>query len=285
MWPFTGGCHIDGGCGKYLDWCGDCPVLKSGKKNDLSYKVFKRKVKTYKNIDLTIVGLSNWLKRCAEKSFLFRNKRVVNLPNPINTNFFRPILKSVAKEILNLQANKKLILFGAMGATSDPNKGFKELTEALKKVFPKTLFELIVFGASKPLSIQNFDFPAHYKGRLNDQLSLQILYSAADVVLVPSLQENLSNIIMESLACGTPVVGFNIGGNSDMIDHRVNGYLAEPYDAKDLAKGIDWVVNHKNHQKLCQKAREKVLQKFDSKVVAKQYIALYNEILSKQSHK
>jgi glycosyltransferase involved in cell wall biosynthesis len=285
MWPFTGGCHVDGGCGKYTKVCGDCPVLKSGKEFDLSNKIFTRKLKTYKNLDVTIVGLSRWLKNCAQNSFLFQKKRIVNLPNPINTDFFKPVSKVVAKEILNLPKNKKLVLFGAFNPLGDSNKGSKKLTEAFKKVSEKDLIELMIFGSTRPLVESEFDFPTHYMGRINDELSLRILYSAADVMVVPSLQEAFGQTASEAMSCGTPVVAFAATGLLDIVDHKKNGYLAEPYDPSDLAKGIDWVIKHKNHQQLCQNAREKILKKFDSKVVAKQYIALYNEILATQNHK
>jgi len=114
---------------------------------------------------------------------------------------------------------------------------------------------------------------------LHDDVSLRVLYSAADVMIVPSLQENLSNAIMESLACGTPVVGFAIGGNSDLIEHQITGYLAKPYNATDLAQGIEWVMNASNYQEISQSSREKVLREFDSQVVAKKYIDLYNQII------
>ncbi len=116
-------------------------------------------------------------------------------------------------------------------------------------------------------------------GHLHDDLSIRILYSAADVMIVPSLQENLSNSIMESLSCGTPVVGFNIGGNSDMIEHKKNGYLSAPFKPDSLKSGIEWVLNSPNYNQLCKNARNKVMHEFDSKVVAKKYIKLYEEIL------
>ena len=98
-------------------------------------------------------------------------------------------------------------------------------------------------------------------------------------MIVPSLQENLSNAIMESLCCATPVVGFRIGGNSDMIVHKKTGYLATPFEPEDLKNGIEWVLNSPDYDTLCKNAREKVIKEFDSAVVAKQYIELYKKIL------
>lgn len=139
--------------------------------------------------------------------------------------------------------------------------------------------EFVVFGSSEPKKSQNFGFKTHYLGHLHDDVSLVTLYSAVDVMIVPSLQENLSNVIMESLACGTPAVGFDIGGNNDMIEHQKNGYLAKAFDATDLAYGIEWVLNSENYEELCQNARGKVLREFDSVMVAKEYIEMYATIL------
>jgi len=279
MWAFTGGCHYDEECGAYIINCGNCKVLGSQKENDLSRKVFKRKEKTFFKLNnMTIVGLSNWLNKCSKNSTLLKEKRHVNLPNPIDTDVFKSVDMQVARELWNLPKDKKLVLFGAASATSDPRKGFKELSEAMIQMKDKNI-EFVVFGSSKPKESQKFGFKIYYLGHLYDNVSLVTLYSAVDVMIVPSLQENLSNAIMESLSCATPVVGFNIGGNSDMVEHQKNGYLAMPFDSIDLARGIEWVLNNSNYDELCQNAREKVLKEFDSKIVARKYIELYEEIL------
>ncbi len=279
-WVFTGGCHIKWECEKYKDSCGACPRLGSTKENDLSRQIYKRKQKTFSKIsNLTIVGLSRWLEGCAKESTLLKDKKIVNLPNPIDTNRFKPFEKKKARELWDLPINKKLVLFGAMSATSDINKGFIELGEALHKLKDKNI-EFVVFGSSEPKESQNFGFKTHYMDHLQDDVSLVLLYSAADVMIVPSLQENLSNAIMESLACGTPVVGFDVGGNSDMVEHKNNGYLAKAFDTNDLADGIKYILEDPNYNELCQNARDKVLREFDSNVVAKKYIKLYEEVLN-----
>jgi glycosyltransferase involved in cell wall biosynthesis len=279
-WAFTGGCHIMWECEKYKYACGACPRLGSNKDNDLSQKVFIRKQKTFSKIqDLTIVGLSSWLNECSKSSVLLKDKKHINLPNPINTKIYKPFDKEKSRELWSLPKNKKLVLFGANSATSDINKGFKELSEALSKLICKDI-EFVVFGSSKPQNAPNFGFKTHYLGHLHDDVSLVTLYSAVDVMIVPSLQENLSNAIMESLACGTPVVGFDIGGNADMIEHQQTGYLVKPFDTDDLANGIEWVLHVSDYDELCNKAREKVVREFDSIVVAKKYIELYESILN-----
>lgn len=280
MWAFTGGCHYDEECGRYEQECGHCKVIGSNKDNDLSKNVFRRKQKTFAlKKDMTIIGLSNWLSACAQKSTLLKDKKHINLPNPIDTFLFKPFDKEKARDLWNLPQEKKLVLFGAMGASSDPRKGFQELSEALHKLTCKDV-EFVIFGSSEPQVSQDFGFKTHYLGQLHDDISLVTLYSAVDVMVVPSLQENLSNAIMESLACATPVVGFDIGGNRDMIEHKINGYLAKPFYTDDLAYGIEWVLHVSNCDELCHNAREKVMKKFDSVEVARKYIELYESILN-----
>ena len=281
MWPFTGGCHYNNeGCVKFIESCDLCPVLGSKKYYDLSYRTFKRKIKYYNNLPITVVGLSKWLTESAKNSKLFGRKNIINLPNPIDTEIFKPLDKHIAREMLGMPQEKKIILFGASKATDTPRKGFKELTEALRLVNASNV-ELAVFGSGTPQNPPDFSFPVHYLGRFNDDLSLSVLYSAADVMVVPSLQENLSNVIMESLSCGTPVVAFDIGGNGDMIDQKINGYLAKPYDPSDLASGIEWILNNSNDKNLSDNCRSKVINNFEMKIVAKKYIELYEDILRK----
>lgn len=279
MWAFTGGCHYNEECEGYKNSCGNCKVLASNKKNDLSKKIYDKKREVFKKKEnITIIGLSNWLNECSKNSSLLKDKNHINLPNPIDTTIFKPLDKQKARELWNLPQDKKLVLFGAMGATSDPRKGFKELSEALQKIKNKNI-EFVIFGSSQPKNPQNLGYKTHYLGSLHDDITLVTIYNAVDVMIVPSLQENLSNAIMESLSCSTPVVAFNIGGNSDMIEHLNSGYLANAFNTNDLAYGIDWVLDNPNYEQLCQKARNKVLEKFDNSIVAKKYISLYNEIL------
>jgi glycosyltransferase involved in cell wall biosynthesis len=164
-----------------------------------------------------------------------------------------------------------------MNATGDERKGFTELVQALGLMSGDGI-ELAVFGSSEPENAPSFPFRARYLGRLQDDISLRILYSAADVMVVPSKQENLSNAIMEALACGTPVVGFDIGGNKDMIEHQQNGYLAQPFDPTDLASGIAFCLDQAIALELQENARSKVVNTFEAQLVAMRYKALYEEV-------
>ena len=280
MWAFTGGEHYDEDQQHYLEKCGDSKVLNSNKDKDLSRKGWERKRKVYAQIeDMTIVGLSDWIHQAAKSSSLLEDKNHIQLANPINTNTFAPFDKVEARRLLNLPLDKKLILFGAMNATSDPRKGFNYLFEALKNPMLEST-ELVIFGSSQSATPLGFKQPVHYLGQLHDDVSLRVLYSAADVMVVPSLQESFGQTATESMACGTPVVSFNTTGLKNIINNKINGYLAQPFDTEDLAYGIEWVLKAANYQQLCDNARDKVLTHFDSQIVAKRYIALYKEILA-----
>ena len=281
MWAFTGGCHYDEECRRYEKECGNCPILGSDKEKDLSKKIFYHKEKAFTNKkDMTIIGLSRWLNEASKSSNLLKDKKHINLPNPINTDVFQPFNKEKSRKLWSLPQDKKLVLFGAMGATSDPRKGFSKLIESIEKLDRNNDIEFVVFGSSEPEKTPNLGFKINYLGNLHDDVSLVTLYNSVDVMIVPSLQENLSNAIMESLSCGTPIIGFNIGGNSDMIEHKINGYLVNPFDTTDLKDGIEWVLNSLNYDELCKNARIKVMKEFDSNIVADKYISLYKDIIN-----
>jgi glycosyltransferase involved in cell wall biosynthesis len=284
MWTFTGGCHYSHDCDRYTASCGICPQLRSSNDWDLSRWVWQRKAKAWKNLDLTIVALSSWLSKCASASSLFKEMRVELIPNGIDTQKYRPINRQIARELLNLPQDKHLVLFGAIGATSDKRKGFHLLQPALQDLSQSSWqerLELVIFGASQPENSPNFGFKVHYLGTFSDDLLLAIIYSAADVFVLPSTQENLANTVMEAIACGTPCVTFNIGGMPDLIEHQRNGYLAQPYKIEDLAQGIAWVIENKErHQKLSHHAREKVEQEFTLEIQARRYLSLFTEILA-----
>lgn len=285
MWAFTGGCHYDQGCARFIEGCGNCPLLKSKHRGDLSRRVMKRKMDLFSSKhDIAIVGLSRWMLRQAGRSKATAGMVKVNLPNPINTSAFSPLEKRLARKRLELPQDKKLILFGAMSATDDPRKGYQELIQALRALDVRSEdVEVMVFGSNEPDEKPDIGIAIHYLGNISDDKRLQATYSAADVMVVPSLQENLSNAIMESLACGTPVVCFDIGGNSDMVEHLKTGYLALPCDPLSLAEGIRWVILNKRHGELSANARNKVVEEFDEIPVANRYLSFYQEcLLSKE---
>jgi len=283
MWPFTGGCHYNEECGRYREKCGKCSLLGSSKNWDLSRWILKRKLKTWKGLNLTIVTPSRWLANCAKKSSLFSKKRIEVIPNGLDLYRFKPIDKQFAREVLCLPQDKKIILFGAMNSASDKRKGFNLLLPTLEILAQngwRDKVELVIFGATESTDSTKFGLRAHYMDYINDDISLSLLYSAADIFVAPSIQDNLPNTIMESLACGTSVIAFDIGGISDMVVHKKTGYLARPFDTNDLAKGIEWVLeDNERWQILSRQSRIKVEREFGLEVISKRYANLYREIL------
>jgi len=285
MWAFTGGCHYAQNCERYTDSCGACPQLRSSKNFDLSSWIWQRKSRAWKDTNLTLV-------KCASSSSLFRNLRVEVIPNGLDTERYKPINRQTARELLNLPQDKQLVLFGAVNATSARRKGFHLLQPALQSLCKSgwhERIELIVVGSSQPGDRTDIGFKAHYLGKLSDDISMVLVYAAADAFIAPSSQDNLPNTVMEALACGIPCVAFNIGGMAEMIEHQKNGYLAQPFEVEDLAQGIAWVLeNRERHQKLCEYARKKAEQEFTEELQARRYASLFTDILGqgeRQKHK
>lgn len=284
MWSFTGGCHYTLGCNRYTESCGDCPQLQSGRDADLSRSVWQRKATAWQNLNLTVVATSQWMAKRAGNSSLFRDMSIEVIPIGLDTNVFKPIDSSIAREFWNLPSAKQLILFGAID-TSDTRKGFHLLQQALAKMLEmgwSDRIELVVFGCYEPDTPLELGFPVHYLGKLQDNRSLQMAYAAADVTVAPSIEEAFGQIASESLACGTPVVTFANTGLADIVDCHHNGYVAKYCDAADLARGITWVLEDSiRHRGLRLAAREKAEREYGLQIQAHRYRAVVNKILAR----
>lgn len=283
MWPFTGGCHYDSECGRFRQSCGQCPVLGSDVDHDLSRRIWERKKTSWASVPVVVVATSHWLADMARESSLFRDQRIEVIPNGIDTEKYKPLDQQMARAAFGLPQDKHLILFSAFAATTDKRKGNHLLVSGLEKMAKMgwgESTELVVIGASAPENSPNFGMKVHYMGSLHDEISQVLLYSAVNVTVTPSMQENLSNVVVESLACGTPVVAFDIGGMPDMVDHQQNGYLATPFEPDDLAAGMMWVLENKDrHDLLARQARQTTVERYALETVSRQYLALYQSVL------
>jgi glycosyltransferase involved in cell wall biosynthesis len=280
-WPFTGVCHYFYDCTRYKQSCGCCPHLASNNKKDLSHKVWKKKMEIFSKLNIHVVCPSNWLAQAARESAIFKQFPVSVIPNPLDTNFFTPGSKVDACKVLSISPDKRYILYGAMNAIKDRRKGFAELKSCLQyyeKQFDTKDIEVLIFGSDEKAPLELNHIRTTDLGLLNDQ-QLRAAYRASDVMVTPSLSENLSNIIMESLSCGTPVVGFDIGGNSDLIEHKRNGYLAESYNPQDLATGIAWCLDNNTSGELSRNARKKVEENYSMERVGEKYTDLYRKLI------
>ncbi|MCI5178817.1 MAG: glycosyltransferase [Candidatus Electrothrix sp. AW3_4] len=249
---------------------------------DIDKWTWQRKVTHWYNKPMTIVSGSHWLADCAKSSYLFKNKNVKVIPSGLDMDIYKPLPKATARQILNLPPDKKFVLFGSMFAASDSRKGFHLLLSALQTLSKNITSEVeaIIFGASEPESPPDFGIPSRYLSTLQDDYSLVLAYSAADVFVLPTMQDNLPYTIIESMACGTPCVSFAVGGVPDIIDHKVNGYLAEPFDTEDLSRGIQSILENKTWcEGIAEKCRRKALDEYDVNIQVRRYLELFDDIL------
>lgn len=208
-----------------------------------------KKRKLYASGKITFVTCSRWLKDLSKAKPLAQGQNIVSIPNPIDSDLFKPIPGKEKKDILFVAQN-----------VNDERKGIKYLNEAVEILKRR--------GINVEVKALGRDIPY-----ISNVKEMAELYASFRCFVTPSLQDNLPNTIMEAMSCGTPCVGFNVGGIPEMIDHKENGYIATYKDAKDLANGIVYVLD--NQQQLSAKAREKVLQTYNEAVVAQRYMEIY----------
>lgn len=274
MWALTGGCHYSSGCSRYEAGCGACPFLKSNNSNDITSRIFNQKKITWKNQNLTLISPSQWLNAMASKSPLFAKNLCTVIPNAVEMHTVS-FTKEEICERYHIQKNKKIIL-AVSHNLSDKRKGFDLFLKSLKHLNPKENYELITMGnlhRQPSSSIRHLG----YISQPNEALSI---YAAADVFVLPSIEDNFPNTILESMSVGTPVVAFkNSGGAAEIIDHKINGYLAESFSPENLAHGISWVLHHDSYNTIRRAAKEKITHNYTLDHMAARYISLYQKIL------
>ena len=279
MWTFTGGCHYSFSCEKYKSECADCQVFADNRMFDMSKRGFLSKKKLFQHYDNFIfVSPSRWLESCANQSSILNAKPVHHIPNILDDKVFKPVAKSLARQIIDIDVNAKVIAFGAVSIDS-PYKGWDYLKKALDILSSEISSEnilILVFGKHVTDEMaQSIPFKKRYMGFLRDETSLALVYNAADVFVTPSLADNLPTTVLESLACGTPVVGFNIGGIPEMILHKDNGYIADYKNATDLSKGLRYCLDSG--------IKGRLLPEFRKEENICEYIRIVNELLRNQS--
>lgn len=232
--------------------------------------------------DISVVAPSSWLAETARGSALFSNSRTWIIPNPVPLETFRPTARRTARQQLRLPDASTLVLFGAMGGTRDPRKGWDLLQSALLLLSSQFLnVQAVIIGQDAPRVQPRIGVPLHWFGHVDDDRQLALLYSACDVTVVPSRRENLPQLATEAQAAGCPVVAFRIGGVPDAVEHKITGYLAEPFEVEDLAAGIEWVVSDEVRQlTLRAEARYRAERLWADNVIASQYLNVYQEVLA-----
>lgn len=275
-WAFTGGCHLPTECDLYENDCGNCPSLQSKNTLDLSSFILKQKKKYWKNKNIHIVCPSKWIMSKAEKSPLFKKENIHLIPNPLNTEVFRHFNKEISRKKYDLDINKKYILFGSINPFRDKNKGFHLLADALRKIKTENV-ELLVFGSETKTPDTYKDIPIRNIGFIENGNDLAYLYSAADITVITSISENLPNILLESLSCGTPCIGFNVGGIPEIINKELLGETVKPYDTEELARKMDSLINS-DYRDNREEIHKNIKDRYDYEVISKQYIELYKSL-------
>ncbi|HID2490494.1 TPA: glycosyltransferase [Enterobacter cloacae] len=283
MWPFCGLEHYapDDPESRWVKGYNRKKII------DLDRIVWRRKKRSWSS-KIAIISPSNWLSKCIAKSALLKNNPLHTLPNILDISVFKPIEREFCRNILNLDKNKKIILFGAFGGSMDKRKGYDLLTAAVRKLTEKipNIYDVqcLIFGQSKPE--KNIDLPVEVKwlGHIHDDTTLALIYNAANIMVVPSRQDNLPQTATEAQACGCPVVAFNCTGFPDIISHRKTGYLADPFDSDDLATGIAWLLNNPDQESsLGENASSEARKKWSSVNLMPQYLKLYQDTIDKYS--
>lgn len=277
MHPFTGGYHYSGGYEGYKKNDENPPFIKGTYDPKFCSKQLNTKVDILdrSNVHLHIVGLSNWLFNCSKSSTVFKEKDHHLIPNGIDNRIFKPISKEVARTILNLPQDKKIILF-VSDSLQNKRKGFHFLLEAIQQMDQDNFVVCGVGRKSKEIAESN----VRHLGAINDERLMSVIYNAADVFVLPSVEDNLPNVIVEALLCGLPSIGFKIGGMTDLIQESENGLLCDEISADTLLKQInaffeEGITLSKNE------IAENASLKYSYNVQAKGYMKLFEEILAK----
>jgi glycosyltransferase involved in cell wall biosynthesis len=281
--PFTGGCHYTNGCYEFAtNACRNCIQLKDNSER-LAHRVLKEKMDALENANLTIVTPSKWLGEQAKKSELFGKHRVEVIPNSLEIDIYKPTDKTLAKKQLGIDPNEFVILFGAQSA-KEKRKGFDELVKATE------YFDKLRQGLSaKPVRILTFgeaaiegwhvSIPIQSLGTINEDERLALIYSAADVFVIPSKEDNLPNTILESMACGTPVIGFDIGGISDLVITDVTGSLVPVVSSIGLARAmLEFLMNEQKLLYISSYCVDFARNNFNQDKQSENYMSLFSEL-------
>lgn len=279
MWAFTGGCHHSGTCENYQSKCGFCKeFMKYPAKNDLSNRLWEKKIKAFKQKNLSAITCSQWLLMRAKKSSILQHHHLAAIPNTLDTEqIFVPKHKKDAKRTLGLSENIPLILFVAVRPNA-PKKGFKQFIEAVQLLENKTSIQIGIIGnVVDKTPFEGLSQAITYFGHVDSPEKMANIYQASDAYVTTSLEENLPNTIMEAMACGTACVGFEVGGIPEMIDHQENGYVAKAFEVADFAEGM--LVVLEKSEVFGESARQKVLKNYTEEIIVKKHLTFYQDCL------
>jgi glycosyltransferase involved in cell wall biosynthesis len=235
-WPMTGGCHIPFGCEKFRTACTQCPQLNNRFGVDLAAFHWRIKKQQYESLDIRFIAPSKWMQECAESSPMLAGKKIYHVPTGVDLDTFKPQDKSQCRLSLGLSEKKKTLLFGSVHM-----EAIKILQQQRHDI------QLLVFGESASSQFDEIEYDIKFLGRIEGDEGLTKVYNAADLFLAPYVDDNLPNTVIEAIACGLPVVGFDSGGMNDLVENGVNGFLVKVYDSASFARAISQVFDNADH--------------------------------------
>ncbi len=245
--------------------------------------LLKRKRKIYQGSDLSIIGPSKWMFHMALKSPVFQNKEIIHLPYAINLEKYLPLDKSISKMEFGIDPNSNVLFFNTDWIRNEPRKGgdkiLRILNELNKRLQRKVT--LLLTGSEIIVEFNVFEnFFVKHLGRVYNEEKLIKIFNASDLIIHPSISDNLPNILIESMACGTPAVAFNVGGTSDIVIHEYNGYLVEPFNIIEYSERIHDLINDREKLKCFSiNARVHAEKNFNSKNIAESYYSFFSKII------
>lgn len=274
MNAFTGGCHYSSGCDKYKSDCDWCPQLAGTKEPGITKKLLSIKQRSFSSVNLNIVTPSGWLLSCAKESRLLKNNAIQLIPYSLNLEVFRPIDKIQARTQLGLPLDRKIILF-VSSSLDNKRKGLELLIKGLSILKNADEYLLCSVGQTNfsENTINNITL-----GEIKEEQQMALAYNAADVFVLPAIEDNLPNVAIESVACGVPVIAFNIGGMPDIVKHGFNGLLCQKTNAVELSETINsFFKGSFNFDRLA--IRLDAEKRYNNTLQANAYISLYNRLL------
>lgn len=281
MNAFTGGCHYSNGCLRFQKGCGSCPQLASTNQKDASSAVHTIKRAGYEGVPFQVITPSRWLQKSAQSSSLFKDRTVHHIPYGIPLQTFKPRDSGKLRQQLGIAPETRVLLFGAVELNE--RKGKIPAVEFIKAFKPAENEEVafVSFGTIPDDLKSPYGIPSYSLGQIHDEQKIAEIYSMADVFILPSIEDNLPNVVLESLACGTPVVGFRTGGVPDMLTHQKDGYVCNGFAGNTLVEGVRWVLDQPKAE--IQRAAFEKGHRYRPEIQAEAYLELFGQSLGRHS--
>jgi glycosyltransferase involved in cell wall biosynthesis len=283
MWPVTGHCVYSGECQRWRTGCGQCPDLASFAPLpfDFTAPLWRQKRRLYATARPTIVAPSRWIEQVARQSPLLRGCDVHHVPNGVDLETYRPIPRAAARQVLGLDPEAHIVLFTAHAIDHNPRKGDRQAIEALSRLAGTPGLTVLLLGVGGEAFAAAVPQPCVRLGFVRDERLLAAVYSAADLLLAPARVENLPNSLLEAMACGCPVVAFDVGGVSDAVTHLETGYLVPPGEVEGLVQGLRLGIGDDAvRERWRAAARQRIVRDFDAKIEASRFATIYADTIA-----